>query len=53
METETERWVQRTEEDLRAAALLLEHDLLSNCLFENHEAIEKILKAIWIETRGE
>ncbi len=53
MKPETEQWVRRAEEDLRAAGLALGHGLLSICMFENHEAIEKVLKAIWIETRGE
>ena len=53
MKPETERWVRRAEEDLRAAALALEHDLLSHCMFLNHEAIEKVLKAIWIDEKGE
>jgi len=53
MKPETERWLRRAEEDLRAAALALEHNLLSICMFQNHEAIEKALKAIWMESRGE
>jgi len=53
MKPETERWFRRAEEDLSAAELALDHGLLSICMFQNHEAIEKILKAIWIDTRGE
>ena len=53
MKPETERWVQRAEEDLRAAELALDHGFLNICIFQNHEAIEKVLKAIWIETKGE
>ena len=53
MNPETERWVQRADDDLRAASLALEHNLLGICMFQNHEAIEKVLKAIWIESRGE
>src|SRR3990172_9122083 len=35
------------------AAIALRQDFLSTCMFHNHEAIEKVLKAIWIDTRGE
>src|SRR3990172_3417228 len=53
MKPETERWVNRAEEDLETAAVALDHNYLSTCMFHNHEAVEKVLKAIWIETRGE
>ena len=53
MKPETERWVNRAEEDLETAAVALDRNYLSTCMFHNHEAVEKELKAIWIETRGE
>ena len=49
----TREWVRYAEADLKAAPLALEHDLLRICLFHCHEAVEKMLKAIWVETRGE
>ena len=53
MKPETERWVRYAETDLAAAALALEHDLLRISLFHSHEAVEKVLKAIWAEARNE
>src|SRR3990170_1822695 len=53
MKPETERWVNRAEEDLEVAALALEQGWVSTSIFHSHEAVEKTLKALWIETRGE
>lgn len=53
MRPETQRWVRYAEADLEAAALALEHNLLRIALFHSHEAVEKVLKAIWVEARGE
>ena len=53
MKPETQRWVRYAETDLEAAALALEHNLLRISLFHSHEAVEKVLKAIWVETRNE
>ena len=53
MKAETQGWVRYAEADLEVAALALEHDLLRISLFHIHEAVEKILKAIWVETRDQ
>ncbi len=53
MKPETERWVNRAEEDLEVAALALEQGWVSTSIFHSHEAVEKTLKAIWIETKGD
>ncbi len=50
---ETERWVQYAETDLEVAGLALERGLLRISMFHSHEAVEKMLKAIWSETRDE
>jgi HEPN domain-containing protein len=53
MKPETERWVGRGDEDLKVAGVALERGWVSTSIFHSHEAVEKTLKAIWIETRGE
>jgi HEPN domain-containing protein len=53
MKPETERWVEYEQNDLRAAVLALEHDFPNIAIFHCHEAVEKILKAIWVESRDE
>jgi len=53
MKPETEEWVEIAERDLEVAALALERDYLRAALFHSHESVEKSLKAIWVETRGE
>jgi len=50
---EAERWVQRAEADLEMCDVALELGSREICLFHCHEAVEKILKAIWLEQRGE
>ena len=56
MKDEAAKWVRIAEGDLAAASVLLERGddyLLRHSVFHCHEAIEKILKAIWVESRGE
>ena len=53
MKPETERWLQRAEEDLQVAAAALEHGWVRSSIFHSHEAVEKTLKAIWVESRNE
>jgi HEPN domain-containing protein len=53
MKPETEKWVKYAQADIEMAALALERDYLRAALFHSHESVEKALKAIWIETRGE
>ena len=49
MKDGTRSWVQLAEGDLAVAGLTLEEGFYSHCVFQCHEAIEKILKALWIE----
>jgi len=46
---ETKEWVDRTEEDLFAAQVPFDRDLRGPAVFHCHLAVEKILKAHWIE----
>ena len=49
MKDETRGWVRLAEGDLAVASLTLEGKFYSHCVFHCHEAVEKILKALWIE----
>ena len=53
MKDETRRWVELADADLAAAKVLLKEGILALSVFHCQQAIEKLLKAIWIETRGE
>jgi HEPN domain-containing protein len=50
---ETVRWLRRAEEDLTMAEIALQQKLPENAIFHSHEAVEKTLKAMWIDRRGE
>jgi len=50
---ETERWVNYADADLQVAALALERGLLRGALFHSHESVEKMLKALWVDSRDE
>ncbi len=41
------------EMDLRAAQILLEDGLYPASVFHSHQAVEKILKALWVERHAE
>ena len=49
MKPETERWVKLAEGDLEMASAALERELYSPCMFHCQQALEKLLKAIWVE----
>ena len=49
MKDETKEWVNMTQDDLAAAQILFERDLRGPTVFHCHLAVEKILKAHWIE----
>jgi HEPN domain-containing protein len=53
MKPETMRWVDYAEADLQVASLALQSGYLRIAVFHSHEAVEKLLKAIWIERTGE
>ncbi len=49
MKDETRAWVRLAEDDLKAAGLMLEEGFYPQCVFHCHEAVEKILKGLWVE----
>ena len=49
MKDETRAWMRLAEGDLKAAGVMLAEDFCPQCVFHCHEAIEKILKGLWIE----
>ena len=53
MKPETEEWVEIAEQDLRAASVLLQSGLDPQCVFFCEQAIETLLKAIWVEQASE
>jgi HEPN domain-containing protein len=50
MKDETGQWLRYAEENLQSARLLLEHSLLNPCLQNAQQAVEKLLKALLIES---
>ena len=50
MKDETGKWLRYAEENLQSARLLLEHNLLNPCLQNAQQAVEKLLKALLIES---
>jgi HEPN domain-containing protein len=50
MKDETGKWLRYAEENLQSARLLLEHSLLNPCLQNAQQAVEKLLKALLIES---
>lgn len=50
MKDETARWVEIAENDLRAAESLFEQDFYPHAIFWCEQAIELLLKALWVET---
>lgn len=49
MKPEASEWLEMAEMDLRAAQILLEDGLYPASVFHSHQAVEKILKALWVE----
>jgi HEPN domain-containing protein len=50
MKDETGKWLRYAEENLESARLLLEHSLLNPCLQNTQQTVEKLLKALLIES---
>jgi HEPN domain-containing protein len=46
---ETERWVKQSKDDLVMAAFARERGMYDQCVFHCQQALEKILKAIWLD----
>ena len=53
MKPETEEWLGRAQGDIGASAVLLKSGFQRGALFHAHEAVERTLKAIWVEWRTE
>ena len=53
MKSETERWLKLAEEDHQMAGAALDSSLYRPCVFHRQQAMEKLLKAFWIEHAGE
>jgi len=51
VKAETSEWLKFAAEDMHVAALVLREGYSASCLFHCHQAIEKLLKALWSETR--
>jgi len=49
MQEETKRWLTYSDENLKAAKVLLESELYNPCLHNVQQSIEKALKSIFIE----
>ncbi len=53
MKEETQEWIDMAQEDLVAAEVLFESDLRPQTVFYSHLAVEKMLKAHWVEQHEE
>ncbi len=53
MKPEAADWLRSGETDLRAAELCLAEALYSPCVFHCQQALEKALKAVWIQRAAE
>ncbi|MEX0801279.1 MAG: HEPN domain-containing protein [Dehalococcoidia bacterium] len=49
MKPETREWVDMSDVDLQTAQATLERDLYAPCVFHSQQAVEKMLKAVWVE----
>ena len=53
MKETTRRWLQTAENDLAVARIAHENGFYNQCVFHCQQAVEKVLKAIWIERLGQ
>ncbi len=53
MKPETKLWVDKAEQHLRGASVLLQSGLDPQCVFFCEQAMETLLKAIWVEQASE
>lgn len=51
MKDQTKKWLEYADENLRSAKVLLESELFNPCLQNVQQAVEKMLKALLIESR--
>jgi HEPN domain-containing protein len=52
MRDETKTWLEYADENVAAAKLLLNHSLFNPCLQNVQQAVEKMLKALLLESGG-
>lgn len=52
MKEETLAWLDKAEEDVSAAQVLVDSDLLSPAMFHAQQSIEKALKSVLVEATG-
>ena len=50
MKNETKKWLEYADENLRSARLLLDSELFNPCLQNVQQAVEKMLKALLVES---
>jgi len=50
MKEETKKWLDYADENLHSAKILLENDLYNPCLQNVQQAVEKLLKALLVES---
>ena len=50
MRDETQRWLEYAEENLASASVLLDSDLYNPCLQNAQQAVERLLKALLVES---
>ncbi len=50
MKDETKKWLEYADENLRSARLLLDSELFNPCLQNVQQAVEKMLKALLVES---
>ncbi len=50
MKDETKKWLEYADENLRSAKLLLDSELFNPCLQNVQQAVEKMLKALLVES---
>jgi HEPN domain-containing protein len=50
MKDQTKKWLEYAEENLRSAKVLLDNELFNPCLQNVQQAVEKMLKALLVES---
>jgi HEPN domain-containing protein len=49
MKPAAQRWIDFAQTDLEMAGIALEHRFPKQCIFHCQQAVEKVLKAIWVD----
>ena len=52
MKEMTQRWLHTAENDLAMSGMAHSHGYFDQCVFHCQQAMEKLLKALWIELLG-